>query len=241
MGEATLSLINQFQKKLAAERNSGDFLARLNKRWDLVRIVGNVGDGEARKILSVLQARPKVFREGVLESVHALGDLARKAQMTNIPGGETLHSQSQAGLMKFKLGSWHFNLKPEETLETGTTVSGQVIYLLDTLRGSLGCNRAGAAALVGQLPPVEGLRWTLGNAPTIVGILANHLKTTGSPLLCWEETWVEGYYQNLSQSVSLMPLSVGCFDPNDGVRVHNQDVDRGVSDLGVFVLGVPDY
>lgn len=186
---------------------------------------------------------PRKFNPGVLEAVLQHGGQFAQARMTPVPGGETLESQRRAQAIKFRT-DWHFKpMGKGEELKIDPTLGTEVIYLPGLVEKSLRCTfdkvegRNSVQDILDKLPKVEGLRWIVGNPPTILRVLANHLKVNpGQYLLPDVFTWTDGTYQ--SPEYGLRRLLVGCFGDR-GVFVDGYRPDRGDGNFGLFVLGVP--
>lgn len=164
--------------------------------------------------------------------------------MTTVPGGETLESQRDR-VIKF-WSDWHWKLEEAKRLTVGPSIPSQVIYLQDLVEDSLGCTydkteeeeRRNVQEILDSLPRVQGLRWILGNVPTVNRVLANHLRETGVYLLPAVFTLTTDTYEDLS--VGLGRLLVGRFLSGRGVGVAllGPGGSRGI--VGAFVLGVPE-
>lgn len=246
MSEATLSLINQFERLLAAEENSGDFLAHLNKRWPLLQIIGRdqISDSDVRQLIDEIRARVTHFQSGVLEVVRAFGGQFEAARLTTVPGGDLLESQRDDKIIKFWTG-WHFETrKPEEKLTVEPSIASEVIYLPNLVEGSLGCTydlvdgKTNVVGILALLPKVRGLRWIIGNVPTVNRVIANHLQVTEGKeyLLPRTYTWTTDTFE--SPEYGLRRLVAGRFLPF-GVRVDGLRPFRSLGAVGVFALGVP--
>lgn len=185
--------------------------------------------------------RTKKFRRGVLAAVRSLGGQFAQARMTEIVGGETLVSQRDNDVIRF-WNNWHFNPEEEARLTVGSSISSQVIYLPDLVKDSLNCSsvqvegKKSVAEIIASLPKVEGLRWIVGNTPTINRVLANHLKETNVYLLQGRYTWTTDEYNSVEYGLRL--LIVGVFHSR---RVNVNALPPVGSDvvLGLFILGVP--
>lgn len=199
-----------------------------------------VDEKELMRVLAGGLADLEIKRFGdqtILDRVRKLGGQFAQARMTEVVGGETLVSQRDNDVIKFWT-DWHFEPEEEARLTVGSSIASQVIYLPDLVEGSLNCTsiqvegKKSVAEIIASLPEVAGLRWIVGNTPTINGVLANHLKETGVYLLLGRYTWTTDEYDGLYL------LFVGRFD-TDGVGVL--DLRPGYSDgnTGLFILGVP--
>lgn len=188
----------------------------------------------------------KEFRPGILDDVRALGGQFEGTHLTAVPGDETLELQRDDRVILFRT-DWHFKLKPEDKwrLRVFPTIASQVIYLEDLVEGSLGCTydkteKEGIKAvqeILDSLPKVEGLKWIVGNTPTINRVLANHLKETGNHLLPGLYTWTTDTYE--SEEYGLSRLIAGGFS-SDGVSVSRLSPGGSFGLVGLFVLGVPE-
>lgn len=203
-------------------------------RADLTKV-----DVEA--VIRLLQPGPASeirFAPGVLDRVQALGGQFAQARMTEVPGGETLESQRRDEIIKFWTG-WHFETEEVERLTVASSIGSEVVYLTDLVEGSLrfsydkvDSDRKSVEEILASLPQVEGLRWIIGNTPTINRVLANHLRETGEYLLPGVCTWTTDEY-------GLRALLVGLFG-SDGVVVDYLRPGFWYVGVGVFVLGVPE-
>lgn len=207
-------------------------------RADLTRV-----DLEAltRLLRPELSNEVRRFAPGVFDSVCDLGGQFSKALMTTVPGGETLESQHRDRVIKF-WDDWLFAQKKQEYLTVAPSVAGQVIYLPDLVEGSLRCSfdeveegRKSVEEIIASLPKVQGLRWTVGNMPTVNRVLANHLKETGEYLLPGVYTWTTDEYN--SPTVGRCRLVVGVFR-SFGVDVLFLPPVGRYGSVGLFVLGV---
>lgn len=195
--------------------------------------------------LAVLKRGVKEFTSpDVLEQIRALGGQFTDARLTTVPGGETFDDQRNRKVIKFWT-DWHFKKEERPRLTVVPSIASQVIYLPNLVEGSLRCTydktdevgRLCVAEVLASLPKVGGLRWIVGNAPTINRVLANHLKETGIYLLPSVWTWATDSYESLEYG--LFRLIVGHFDDR-GVDVHGMRPGGWLGYTGVFVLGVPD-
>lgn len=217
--------------------------------WLQFILAGNIWDGigpgtlrvdDILKFAQEHRGAVRRFAPGVLESVRALSGQFEQARMTTVPSGETLEFQRSNKVIKFWT-DWHFKPLERERLVVSSTLGSEVIYLPGVVEGSLRCTfdkvegRDCVQDILDCLPNVEGLRWIVGNLPTINRILANHLRGTGEYLLPDVYTWTDGIY--MSPSYGLRRLVVGNFD-SGGVDVNTYRPDSW-GDVGLFVLGVP--
>lgn len=210
---------------------------------ELLRTNPNLVDLEA--YLALLRRGVSEFKDpGVLEQVRGLGGQFREARLTSVSGGETFDDQRNHKVVKFWT-DWQWKREERKRLTIGLSIASQVIYLPTLVEGSLRCTydkteeegRLYLEEILAQLPKVAGLRWIVGNPPTVTRVLANHLRETGEHLLTNLYTWTTGGYQN--PQYGLRRLVVGCFDA-DGVYVdHLRPVDWH-DFVGLFVLGVPE-
>lgn len=183
----------------------------------------------------------RTFAPGVLDKVKALGGQFSDARMTKVTGGETLASQRDRDVIKFRT-DWHFQSAEKKRLSVSPSLGTEVIYLPDLAQGSLGCTYEQVEGqkyvweIVSNLPQVEGVVWIVGNTPTINRILASHLQETGDYLLPDVYTWTVDTYKY--QGEALDRLFVGSL-LSDGVFVVRRHPALSHGDVGLFVLGVP--
>ncbi|MBI4059152.1 hypothetical protein HY404_02845 [Candidatus Microgenomates bacterium] len=178
----------------------------------------------------------------MLEQVKALGGQFGEAWMTEVPGGETFDQQRDR-VIKF-WSSWHWEKKEKVRLTIEPSIASQVIYFPNLIEGSLGCTydkideegKLCADEIRDSLPHVAGLRWIVGNPPTVTRVLANHLQETGEYLLPNIYTWTNGKCQ---PQYGLRQLVVGGFH-GGGVGVGSLRSGHWDDVVGLFVLGVPD-
>ena len=125
------------------------------------------------------------------------------------------------------------------------SIASEVIYLSSVVDGSLGCtyepmegDKPNVQEVLDTLPKVEGLQWIVGNTPTVLRVLANHLQETDGReyLLRGIYTWTTDAYE--SPSHGLERLIAGLFAP-DGVLVSYLGPFESGDSVGVFALGVP--
>ena len=188
----------------------------------------------------------KTFQPEVLDAVRACGGQFESARLTTVPGGDLLESQRDNKVSKFRT-DWHFKpLNKGAKLTVTPSIASEVIYLPKLVEGSLGCtydkmdggNKPTVTDILDSLPKVEGLRWIIGNTPTVNRVLANRLqKTDGQKyLLRGVYTWLTDTYE--STEYGLRRLIVGSFDPH-GVNVDSLRPFWSDDVVGVFALGVP--
>lgn len=186
----------------------------------------------------------KTFQSGVLDAVRACGGQFEAARVTTVPGGEVLKSQRDNKVIKF-WNDWFFQkMKPEQKLSVAPSIGSEVIYLPNVIEGSLGCTydqvegKQNVEDVLDSLPKVEGLRWIIGNTPSVNRVLANHLQETDGQeyLLQGVWTWTTDTYE--SPDYGLERLLAGGFDGN-GVDVDDLVSFGSSGFVGVFVLGVP--
>lgn len=182
------------------------------------------------------------FRPEVLERVRALGGQFSGARLTAIPGGETLVSQRDTEVIKFQT-AWPFLPEEAVRLSVAPSIGSEVVYLESLVEGSMRCTynkvvkgQLSVQEVLDGLPQVEGLRWIVGNTPTVNRILANHLTETGKYLLPSAYTWTSDSYQ--SSLSGLCRLLVGYYN-NHGVGVSTLWIESWLNGIGLFVLGVP--
>lgn len=186
-------------------------------------------------------APDRKFAPGVLDLVQALGGQFAAARLTTTPVGDTLPSQRDQGVIKFRT-DWHWKSEEKERLSISPSVGTEVIYLTDLLEDSLGCTFEtvegvkSMQAILQSLPQVPNLRWVVSSTPTINRVLANHLQETGQYLLPTVYTWTTDTYQYPGEALNL--LLVG-FLVSGGVGVIRQHPQYGLGNIGLFVLGVP--
>ena len=193
----------------------------------------------------VLGGKIREFKDpnSVLERIHALGGLFAQARLTTVPGGETLGSQRDRVIVFWT--DWHWKDDERVRLTVAPSIASQVVYLEGLVEGSLGCTydkteeegRKYVQGILDSLPKVKGLRWTLGNTPTVNRILANHLKETGKYLLPYVYTWTTDEYEN--KTSGLCRLVAGVFH-SLGVFVRRLRPCESNDFVGLFVLGVPE-
>lgn len=178
------------------------------------------------------------FARGVLDRVRSLGGQFAQARMTEVLGDETLESQNRDKVVKFWTG-WHFETEEVECLTVAPSIGSEVVYLTDLVEGSLRCSYdkvdsggKSVEEILASLPQVEGLRWIVGNTPTINRVLANHLRETGEYLLPGVYTWTTDEW-------GLRRLIVGLF-VSCGVYIDSLDPEDWRDYVGLFALGVPD-
>lgn len=183
------------------------------------------------------------FGPGVLDAVQALGGQFAQARMTEVAGGETLESQRRGEVIKFWT-DWHFKAEEQARLRVAPSLASQVIYLPHLFENSLGCTfekvevgRLSVQEILDSLQKVGGLRWIIGNMPTINRVLANHLKETGRYLLPRVSTWTTDKYEHPEYGLSR--LVAGPF-ASHGVRVDYLRPEDWYDGIGFFVLGVPE-
>lgn len=181
------------------------------------------------------------FARGVLDRVRSLGGQFAQARMTEVPGDETLESQNRDKVVKFRT-FWHFDPEEQARLRVVPSLASQVIYLPDLVEGSLECSfdkvedeRLSVWEILDSLPKVEGLRWIVGNSPTINRVLVNHLKEAGEHLLPMLQTWTVDKYSQYG----LNHLIVGRFG-SYSVDLNCLWPDSWGGLIGLFVLGVPE-
>lgn len=190
-----------------------------------------------------LSSEIRRFGSSVLDSVRALGGQFAKARMTEVPGGETLESQRRSGVIKF-FTDWHFEAEEQARLQVAPSLASQVIYLPHLLEGSRRCTfekvedgRLSVQEVLDSLPKVEGLRWIIGNTPTINRILANHLEETGWYLLPTTSTWTTDGYEHPKYGLGRLLV---CRFGSGGVDVSRLRPEFWFDGVGLFVLGVPE-
>lgn len=248
MPEAGVGVITRFFKLLGAEENSERILDTLCREWNFIKPfgLGEITSSEAEQLLEEIRSRVAHFQEGVLDAVRSLGGQFEAARLTTVPGGDTLESQWDKRVIKF-WNDWFFQkMKPEQKLTVEASIASEVIYLPNIIEGSLGCtydkveggNKQSVEEILDSLPKVEGLRWIIGNVPTVNRILANHLQETDGKeyLLSGVWTWTTDTYE--SPDYGLLRLIAGSFR-SGGVTVDLLRPFRSHDDVGVFVLGVP--
>ncbi len=177
----------------------------------------------------------------VLVRVRSLGGQFANAQVTDVPGGETLESQRDS-VIRFWT-NWHWKPEEVERLQVEPSIASQVVYLPNLVEDSLGCTydkvpesgHKSVEEVIAELPKVSGLRWIVGNTPTFNRVLANHLET-GEYLLRGVYTWTTDSYQ--SEEYGFGRLLAGDLGL-DGVHVSDMGPGRSAGRVGLFVLGVP--
>lgn len=188
--------------------------------------------------------RIRCFTPGVLDAVRALGGQFARAWVTEVPGGETLESQRRDNVIKFWT-NWHFLPEKAVCLTVAPSIASEVISLPDLIVGSLRCSfdkaekedRKSVEEIIASLPKVQGLRWIVGNAPTVCRVLANHLEESGEYLLSGVYTWTTDEYKSPEYSRCRLVVG-GCSPFGVSVSCFRPGVWRGV--VGLFVLGVPE-
>ena len=152
--------------------------------------------------VSQAKSQPMRFKPGVLDAVQQMGEQFAGAALTVIPGGETLESQRDNGVIRFWT-RWHFD--PDEDPVIEPSIDSEVIYLPKVVPGTLRCSfdktdadRLCVQEILDALPKVEGLQWIIGNAPTVNRVLASHLQQTQGReyLLRGEYTWTTDTYDS---------------------------------------------
>ncbi|HEX7456394.1 MAG TPA: hypothetical protein VF303_02925 [Candidatus Nanoarchaeia archaeon] len=247
MPEATLSVLLRFGKKLAAIDDQVAFINNIcsDDAWP---IVGEIGEGkiegwEAQQLLKEIRSRIKRFEqpEEILAKVLSFGDQFETARLTVIPGGETLESQRDNGVIGFR-SNWHFNPEEIARLSVSPSIGSEVIYLADLIEGSLDCTydkvdeRDHVEAILDRLPKVEGLQWIVGNTTSINRVLANHLEETGVELLPTVYTRASDTYNHPTYGLRRLFVGRLC---SRRVRVDYLPPSRSDGSVGLFVLGVP--
>src|SRR3989344_5178014 len=247
MPEAGIGAMTRFLKLLGAEEDSERVLNNICGGWDLIRPLGRgeITSLEAQQLLVEIRARVANFQPGVLDVVRAFGGQFGTARLTTVPGGETLESQRDGKVIKFRT-DWYFKgLEPGEKLTVTPSIASEVIYLSSVVDGSLGCtyepmegDKPNVQEVLDTLTKVEGLQWIVGNTPTVLRVLANHLQETDGReyLLRGIYTWTTDAYE--SPSHGLERLIAGLFAP-DGVLVSYLGPFESGDSVGVFALGVP--
>lgn len=246
MKQLHATLIQGVPDDLAPERvrdHIGSGKGRLHEAMGLI-LRANLSQVDLTVLRAFLQEHEVVkrFQPGVLDEVQALGGQFARAQMTTILAGETLDSQRGNKVIKFWT-DWRFQSDEKERLSIAPSVGSEVVYLPRLLEDSLGCTfdkvekkRSSVQEILDTLPKVDGVRWIVGNAPTINRVLANHHAATGEYLLSGGYTWTTDIYQ--SPHSGQCRLFVGRFYLSGvGVFIHQSSFwDRFI---GLFVLGVP--
>lgn len=184
----------------------------------------------------------RLFVPGTLDRVHTLGGQFAKARITTVPGGETLESQQRDKVIDFSAGRYFPPNKGATRLTVAPSIAGQVVYLPGLVTDSLKCSfdkieagRLSVQEILDSLPKVEGLRWIIGNVPTVCRVLANHLKETDKYLLSGVYTWTTDKY---GLARRLLRLLVGLF-VSYGVDVRGLKPGSWSVNVGLFALGVP--
>lgn len=195
------------------------------------------------------------FAPGVLNAVRALGGQFAQARMTEVPGGETFESQYRDRITEFEHIRHNYGyVELFSELSIATSLASQVIYLPGLVKGSLDCTYGkfkggwpSVEKVFDSLPKVEGLRWIVGNIPTIIRVMANHQKETGEYLLHHVYTWTAEtagfrlFFLKRDKPGYLIVGNLGCFA---GVDISIRSLDPAdwslLSHVGLFVLGVPE-
>lgn len=194
---------------------------------------------------ALLRGGVKEFASGeVLQQVRSLGGQFAGAMLTTVLGSETLVGQRNRQVIKFRT-DWHWKKEERARLTVEPSIASQVVYLPNLVEGSLRSTynqteegkRLCVAEILISLPKVAGLKWIVGNTPTILRVLANHLKETGKYLLPRVYTWTTDSYQYPEYGFSR--LVAGCLVAG-GVDVSRLKPDDWDGIVGVFVLGIPE-
>lgn len=180
----------------------------------------------------------------ILEQVRSLGGQFTGARFTAVPGGETLEEQRRRQVIKFWT-DWHWKKEKRARLSVEPSIPSQVIYLSDLVEGSLRCTydktkeegRLYVEEVLASLPGVAGLKWIVGNTPTVLRVLTNHLKETGVYLLPNVYTWTSDSYRD-PEYTGFLRLLVGYLRAH-GVDVNYLEPAHWLARVGLFVLGVP--
>lgn len=244
--QLAITLLQGVPDDLAPERVRGHIGKGKGKLHEALRLVlqADLSHVDMEVMRSILEGALPVqvahFQPEVLERVRALGGQFADAHLTTVAGGQTLLSQRDDKVIKFWT-DWQFSSEETSRLSVAPSIGSEVVYHKNLVEGSFGCTydkvegRLSVQDILAGLPQVEGLRWIVGNAPTVNQVLTNHLQATGEYLLP-AYTWTSDSYQ--SPHYGLCRLLVGHFN-HDGICVYSLGPDYWFINVGLFVLGVP--